>query len=189
MRDGEHQDQEWEMQQWFSPQQYISASRILHSSVIWSHFCFVFQHRIHNLNSCNWNATACISVFNKYESESRRLIFPAQARESYDWICWVINIQLEPLKQSKIQDTVSLYATEISTSSRWCHPGHTAETLKSSIYCPFFFFLNQCKTLVEFIGGMEETGVLRKRCQILEQDHEGTSVESFEMSSNEKPSG
>lgn len=103
----------------------------------------------------------CISVFNKYDSESRRLIFPAQARKSSDWICWVINVQMEPLKQSKIQETVSLYATEISTSSKWCHPGHKAERLKSAIYC-LFFFLNQCKTLVEFMGGMEETGVLRK---------------------------
>lgn len=130
--------------------------------------------------NCDWNATACVSVFNKYDIESRWLIFPAQARGRYDWICWVINVQWEP--HSQIKETVSLYATEISTRSRWCHPEHKAETLTYIA----FFLLNQCKTLVEFIGGMEETGVLRKMCQILEQDHEGTSVESFEMSSNEK---
>lgn len=63
-----------------------------------------------------------------------------------------------------------------------------AQGRKTEIRNILLFFLNQCKTLVEFMGGMEETGVLRKRCQILEQDHDGTSVESFEMSSNEKPS-
>lgn len=85
--------------------------------------------------NCDWNATACVSVFNKYDIESRWLIFPAQARGRYDWICWVINVQWEPHTQSQIKETVSLYATEISTRSRWCHPEHKAETLT---YIAFF---------------------------------------------------
>lgn len=145
----------------------------------------------YNLIICGLKATSRVSVFNKHAGDSHQercdrglkySVGATQAEKNEGNYLFVPSLECSVSPCAHV-DGITHHEPIVSSRTQ----GRNSQFWNTRVRMQSFFiwiFLNQCKILVEFLGGMEETGGLQKRFQFLEQDHQSSPAKSLE-SSNE----